>query len=161
MARPRQPIDLIVAKGNKHLTKAEIEERKSSEVKPITDDISPPPYLSTKKQKEEFNKIANQLMKLKILGETDVDTLTRYVLSRDLYVKLTKQIQKKKILEDPILLDKYMKNQDRAFRQCDVCAKALGLTISSRCRLVVPETKQEVPKENKFKKFEKRAVSSG
>lgn len=161
MARPRQPIDLIVAKGNKHLTRAEIEERKSSEVKPITDDISPPSYLSTKKQKEEFNKIANQLMKLKILGETDVDTLARYVLSRDLYVNLTKQIQKKKILEDPILLDKYMKNQDRAFRQCDICAKALGLTISSRCRLVVPETKQEVPKENKFKKFEKRAVSSG
>lgn len=161
MARPRQPIDLIVAKGNKHLTKKEIEERKSSEVKPITDDISPPPYLSTKKQKEEFNKIANQLMKLRILGETDVDTLARYILSRDLYVNLTKQIRKKKILEDPILLDKYMKNQDRAFRQCDICAKALGLTISSRCRLVVPETKQEVPKENKFKKFEKRAVSSG
>ena len=161
MAGQRQPIELVLAKGNKHLAKAEIEERKSSEVKPITDDISPPPYLSTKKQKEEFNKIANQLMKLKILGETDVDTLARYILSRDLYVNLTKQIRKKKILEDPILLDKYMKNQDRAFRQCDICAKALGLTISSRCRLVVPETKQEVPKENKFKKFEKRAVSSG
>ena len=41
-------------------TKKEIEERKSSEVKPITDDIFPPPYLSTKKQKEEFNKIDNQ-----------------------------------------------------------------------------------------------------
>ncbi|MBM6667535.1 phage terminase small subunit P27 family [Lacrimispora saccharolytica] len=159
MAGQRQPIELVLAKGNKHLTQKEIEERKSSEVKPITDDISPPPYLNTKKQKEEFNKIANQLMKLKILGETDVDTLARYILSRDLYVNLTKQIRKKKILEDPILLDKYMKNQDRAFRQCDVCAKALGLTISSRCRLVVPETKQEVPKENKFKKFEKRAVS--
>ncbi len=161
MAGQRQPIELVLAKGNKHLTKAEIEERKSSEVKPITDDISPPPYLITKKQKEEFNKIANQLMKLKILGETDVDTLARYILSRDLYVNLTRQIRKKKILEDPILLDKYMKNQDRAFRQCDICAKALGLTISSRCRLVVPETKQEVPKENKFKKFEKRVVSSG
>ena len=161
MAGQRQPIELVLAKGNKHLTKAEIEERKSSEVKPITDDISPPPYLSTKKQKEEFNKIANQLMKLKILGETDVDTLARYILSRDLYVNLTKQIRKNKILEDPILLDQYMKKQDRAFRQCDVCAKALGLTISSRCRLVVPETKQEVPKENKFKKFEKRAVLSG
>lgn len=161
MAGQRQPIELVLAKGNKHLTKAEIEERKRSEVKPITDDISPPSYLGTKKQKEEFNQIVNQLMKLKILGETDVDTLARYILSRDLYVNLTKQIRKKKILEDPILLDKYMKNQDRAFRQCDICAKALGLTISSRCRLVVPETKQEVPKENKFKKFEKRAVSSG
>lgn len=156
MAGQRQPIELVLAKGSKHLTKEEIAERQAREVKPITDDIIPPAYL-TKKQKEEFNKIAAQLMKLRILGETDVDALARYILSRDTYVKLTKQIQKKQILEDPILLDKYMKNQDRAFRQCDVSAKALGLTISSRCRLVVPETKTEVQKENKFKKFEKRA----
>lgn len=155
MAGQRQPIELVLAKGSKHLTKEEIAERQAREVKPITDDIIPPAYLS-KKQKEEFNRIAAQLMKLRILGETDVDALARYILSRDTYVKLTKQIQKKQILEDPILLDKYMKNQDRAFRQCDVSAKALGLTISSRCRLVVPETKTEVPKENKFKKFEKR-----
>ena len=156
MAGQRQPIELVLAKGSKHLTKEEIAERQAREVKPITDDIIPPTYL-TKKQKEEFNKIAAQLMKLRILGETDVDALARYILSRDTYVKLTKQIQKKQILEDPILLDKYMKNQDRAFRQCDVSAKSLGLTISSRCRLVVPETNTEVPKENKFKKFEKRA----
>lgn len=88
MSGQRQPIELVLAKGSKHLTQKEFEERKSSEVKPITDDISPPPYLSTKKQRNEFNRIANQLMKLKILGETDVDTLARYVLSRDLYVKV-------------------------------------------------------------------------
>lgn len=160
MAGQRQPIELIKATGAKHLTKAEIADREAREVKPCTDDITPPSYL-TKNQKAEFTRIAEQLKKLKILGETDVDALARYILSRDTYVKLTKQIQKKAILEDPILLDKYMKNQDRAFRQCDTSAKALGLTISSRCRLVVPEIKQEVPKENKFKRFEKRAVSSG
>lgn len=158
MAGQRQPIELILAKGSKHLTKDEIAERQAREVKPVTDDISPPPYL-TKKQKEEFNRISAQLMKLKIMGETDVDALARYILARDTYVKLTKQIQKKAILEDPILLDKYMKNQDRAFRQCHTAAKALGLTIADRCRLVVPETKTEVPKENKFKKFEKRSAS--
>lgn len=158
MARPRQPVELILAKGTKHLTKEEIVERQAREVRPCTDDIAPPDYL-TKKQREEFIKIAEQLEKLRIMGETDVDALARYILSRDTYIKLTKQIQKKTILEDPILLDKYMKNQDRAFRQCDVSAKALGLTISSRCRLVVPETKSETPKENKFKKFEKRVSS--
>lgn len=160
MAGQRQPIELVLAKGSKHLTKEEIAERQAREVKPITDDIIPPAYLS-KKQKEEFNKIATQLMKLKIMGETDVDALARYILSRDTYVKLTKQIQKKQILEDPILLDKYMKNQDRVFRQCDTSAKALGLTISSRCKLVVPEAKKETPKENKFKKFEKRPAVNG
>ena len=160
MAGPRQPIELIQARGAKHLTKSEIAERQASEVKPITDGIEAPAYLS-KKQRDEFDKIASQLQKLKILGETDVDTLARYILSRDLYLKLTKQLMKKEILEDPYLLDKYIKNQDRAFRQCDTSAKALGLTISSRCKLVVPEAKKETPKENKFKKFEKRSAVNG
>lgn len=160
MAGQRQPTALVAIKGAKHFTKAELAEREAREVKPCTDNITPPDYL-TKKQRAEFVRIADQLKKLKILGETDVDALARYILSRDTYVKLTKQIQKKAILEDPILLDKYMKNQDRAFRQCDVSAKALGLTISSRCRLVVPEIKVEASKENKFKRFEKGSVASG
>lgn len=160
MAGQRLPLALIEAKGAKHMTKAEKAEREAREVKPCTDNITPPSYL-TKKQKEEFNRIADQLKKLKILGETDVDTLARYILSRDTYIKLTKQIQRKAILEDPILLDKYMKNQDRAFKQCHTAAKSLGLTIADRCRLVVPEIKVEATKENKFKRFEKRSVNSG
>jgi P27 family predicted phage terminase small subunit len=160
MAGQRQPLALIEAKGAKHLTKAEKAEREAREVKPCTDNITPPKYL-TQAQKAEFVKIADQLKKLKILGETDVDTLARYILARDIYIKLTKQIQRKAILEDPILLDKYMKNQDRAFKQCHAAAKSLGLTIADRCRLVVPEIKVEATKENKFKRFEKRAVTGG
>ena len=159
MAGQRQPLALIEAKGAKHLTKAERAEREAREVKPCTDDISPPGYL-TKKQKDEFKRIAAQLDKLKIMGETDVDTLARYILARDTYIRLTKQIQRKEIYEDPFILDKYMKNQDRAFKQCHTAAKSLGLTIADRCRLVVPEIKVEATKENKFRRFEKRAVSS-
>lgn len=158
MAGQRQPLALIEAKGAKHLTKAERAEREAREVKPCTDDISPPAYLN-KKQKEEFNRIAAQLVKLDIFGETDVDTLARFILAKDLYIKLTKQILRKEIYEDPFLLDKYMKNQDRAFKQCHAAAKSLGLTIADRCRLVVPQIKQEAPKQNKFKRFEKRAVN--
>jgi P27 family predicted phage terminase small subunit len=158
MAGQRQPTALVALKGAKHFTKSELAERMAREVQPCTDDITPPSYL-TKKQKAEFNKIAAQLKKLKILGETDVDTLARYILARDTYVRLTKQIQKKEIYEDPILLDKYMKNQDRAFKQCHTAAKSLGLTIADRCRLIVPEIKVETPKGNKFKRFEKRAAT--
>jgi len=46
MAGQRQPIDLVIAKGKKNLTKAEIEERRSSEVQPCTDDITAPSYLT-------------------------------------------------------------------------------------------------------------------
>ena len=89
------------------------------------------------------------------MSETDVDTLARFILSRDLYVKLTKQLNKKEILEKPHVTESYLKNQDRAFKQCRACAIDLGLTISSRCKLVVPQVKDDKPKENKFKSFKK------
>ena len=57
MAGQRQPIELVIAKGNKHLTKAEIEARRNGEIGPLSGDITPPAYL-TKKQKAEFNTIA-------------------------------------------------------------------------------------------------------
>lgn len=154
MSGQRQPIELLQARGAKHLTKAEIQERQRTEVKPIADNIIAPDYLS-KKQKTEFDKYAEQLKKLKIIGETDIDALARYVISSELYIKLSKQIGKSSIYMDPFLLDKYMKNQDRMFKQCRASANDLGLSISSRCKLVVPEAK-ETPKENKFAKFEKR-----
>lgn len=151
--RPRQPIDLIVAKGAKHLTKAEIDERRKSEVQPVEDGIVPPAYLSAK-QKKEFNKLADQLRKLKIIGETDVDALARYVVANELYIKSVKGMRKAK---DVFEISAWSKTQDIYTKQCRVLASDLGLTIASRCKLVVPETK-ETPKENKFKKFEKRVA---
>lgn len=154
MARPRQPVELVIAKGKKHLSKEEIKKRRESEIQPIADEIVAPSYL-TKRQRDEFYKISEQLEKLKIMGETDVDALARYIVSRDLYVKLTKQLAKAEILQNPLTLDAYMKNQDRAFKQCRSSAMDLGLTISSRCRLVVPKINEEQPKQNKFAKFKK------
>ena len=158
MGGQRLPLEIVQARGSKHLTKAEIKERQEREIKPIMDNIVAPTYL-TKKQREEFYKIADQLKKLKIMGETDVDALARYIISKDLYVKLSKQLTKTDVLSDPIALDKYLKNQDRLFKQCRSSANDLGLSISSRCKLVVPEANKEAPKENKFKQFEKRVAN--
>lgn len=160
MAGQRQPIELVIAKGGKHLTKAEIQERREREIKPITDNIIAPAYL-TKKQSEEFYKIADQLKKLKILGETDVDALARYITSKDMYETAVKQLRKKEIKNDPFIFEKWLNIQDKLFKQCRASANDLGLSISSRCKLVVPETKTETPKENKFKKFEKRTAIGG
>ena len=156
MARPRQPIELVIAKGSKHLTKDEIQERRDREVAPITDNIIAPDYL-TKKQKDEFYRIAEQLKKLKIMGETDVDALGRYITANDFYIHAVKKMRSKEVKNNPIDFESWSKAQERYFKQCRAAANDLGLTISSRCRLVVPE-KAEPPKENKFKKFEKRSV---
>ena len=160
MARPRQPTNLILAKGTKHFTKEEIKDRLSGEIQPIDDNIIAPSFL-TKKQTEEFYKISDQLKKLKIMGETDVDALARYISSRDMYENAVRQMRKKEVKGNPYVLEKWLKIQDKLFRQCRASASDLGLTISSRCRLVVPETKKETPKENKFKKFEKRPAVNG
>ena len=160
MGGQRLPIEVVKARGNKHLTKAEIQERESREIKPITDNIIAPEYLN-KKQTEEFYKIADQLKKLKIMGETDVDALGRYITAKSMYENAVKQMGKKEVQGDPFVFEKWLNIQDKLFRQCRSSANDLGLSISSRCKLVVPETKTETPKENKFKKFEKRSAVGG
>lgn len=162
MARPKEPVNLLIAKGKKHLTQAEIAERQAAEVQPCTDEIRPPGYL-TAKQKKRFRELAEQLMKLKILGETDVETLARYITAEDLYQQAVKDIRPaqkcrpdSESLEEmaawAAMMDKLDKRQERYFKQAQTAAASLGLTISSRCRLVIPGQK-ETPKENKFSKF--------
>lgn len=162
MAGPRQPIALVQAKGKKHLTKAEIQARTSQEVAPINDDLTPPAYL-TATEKKRFTKLAQQLDKLQILGETDVEALARYVSAQTMYeqaVKELRTLQKQRPKTDDAAaviawanaLEIMDKRLDRFYKMAANAAAALGLTISSRCKLVAP-VKQEAPKTNKFSKF--------
>ena len=162
MAGARQPIGLIIANGKKHLTKSEIEARQSSEIQPCTDGIAAPSYL-TAKQRKEFDRIAGQLQKIGIMGETDCDTLARYITAQGLYeqaVKDIRQVQKDRpkdatpehlaVWAD--MLTSLDKRQDRYFKQAHTAAGALGLTIAGRCKLVVPSA-PEAPKENRCSGF--------
>ena len=167
MAGPRKPMLLNLANGGKNWTKEEIQERLSSEVQPVTDGIAAPSFL-TAKQKKEFDRIAAQLQKLKIMGETDCDTLARYVVAQDLYAQAVKDLRAirklrpkdgddpARVLENTVawadMLNTLDKRCDRYFKQATTAAAALGLTISSRCKLVVP-VKEEPPKVNKFAVF--------
>lgn len=155
MAGARVPLEVLEARGSKHLTKAEKQKRQENEIKPIADNIIAPDYLS-KKQKNEFYRISEQLEKLKIMGETDCDTLARYIVAQDFYVNAIKQMRKKEVKNDPFKLGQWSKIQERYFKQCRATANDLGLSISSRCKLVVPKTSDEKLKKNKFEKFEKR-----
>lgn len=164
--KQREPIDLIIAKGKKHLTKEEIAERKNSEINIDNyKNVKAPSYLS-KKQKNEFTEIATKLVDIGIMSELDEDCLARYLIAKDNYLKFTKLLNSaiknkasKKYKEDAEMqrilsldIEAYLIQQDRAFKQCNTCADKLGLTISSRCRLQVPQA-PEKPKENKFAKF--------
>ena len=153
MARPRQPIALIKARGKKHLTKAEIAEREAAELKiPTPSVVEPPDYIAdAPKLVEEFNDIAEKLLTLKILTELDADSLARYLLAKQNYLQYTSllnsAIRKNKVAEMATI----QTMQDKAFKQVRAAASDLGLTISSRCRLVVPQAPEQ--KQNKFAKF--------
>lgn len=164
--KQREPIDLIIAKGKKHLSKEEIAERRNSEIN-IDDykNVTAPSYLS-KKQKNEFTEIATKLVDIGIMSELDEDCLARYLIAKDNYLKFTKLLnsaiknkaskqykdntEMQRLLSSDI--EAYLIYQDRAFKQCNACADKMGLTITSRCRLQVPQA-PEKPKENKFAKF--------
>ena len=169
MARPREPIELIAAKGRKHLTIGEYTERKQSEITASADNVKAPVFLS-KKECEKFEELAKQLIELKIMSNLDCDVLARYIRAETEYVKVTKQLQKIKFLpdrksmvpEDVQLAEQYEKYnyiskiQNRLMKACNENARELGLTISSRCKLVIPKEKDDKP-ENKFMKHTKRA----
>lgn len=175
MAGPRKPMALNLANGGKNWTKQEIHDRLNSELQPVTDGIVAPAFL-TGKQKKEFDRIATQLQTLGIMGETDCDMLARYVVAQHFYAEAVKELRKlakDRPKEDDYdskghyyadldlhytMVDSATKRQDRYFKQATTAAAKLGLTISDRCRLVVP-VKNEAPKENKFAKFRKVAGS--
>lgn len=158
MPNQRQPVELIIANGKKHLTKAEIEDRKNREVRPLEGEILPPAYL-TAKQKKEFLKIAGQLQRLKVMSETDVDSLARYIISETFYLQIVKKMRSREVKDDPELYESWLKIQERLYRQCQSGARDLGLTISSRCRLVIPDPGDKEEKQNKFRRFEKRPTA--
>lgn len=176
MARPREPIDLLLAKDKKHFSKDEIAARRASEVPPCPDEIVPPSHLNAA-QKKHFIKLAEQLDKIRIMGETDCDTLARYVVAEMLYrdaVKEQRRLAKDRPKEDDpsyeVPADYYKaletwyvaqdiadRRQERYFKQASALARDLGLTISSRCKLQVPVKAEPEKPANKFAKFGKVA----
>lgn len=151
MPNVKQPIELIALKGKKHLTKKEISERMDSEIKAPSDAVVAPDYL-TKKQKEEFDTIANELIKINIMANLDCDALARYIIANGMYLKFTKMLNGADF-ENIVVAEKIVGMQDKYFKQCRAAANDLGLTITSRCKIVVP--KKEEPPKNKFSKFQK------
>lgn len=177
MAGQRQPTDLVVMKGKKHLSKAEIAARKDAEVVAPNDKVRPPAYL-TPEQKKKFRKLAKELLAIKLVANIDCDALARLLIAQDQFVEVTEQIRTTPLMvEVPVYEEKdnplsgekelvqvgtrevvngeresLMIIQDRCMKQCRQGASDFGMTVSSRCRLVVPKPPQQKPK-NKFAKY--------
>ena len=177
MAGHRQPTDVVVMKGKKHLTKAEIEARKNAEVTAPNDKVRPPAYL-TQEQKKKFRKLAKELLAIKLIANVDCDALARLLIAQEQFIEITEEIQRTPLMLDvPVYeeqknpdtgekervqvgtrqvvngeRERLMIIQDRCMKQCRQGAGDFGMTVSSRCRLVVPKAETAKP-ENKFAKY--------
>ena len=140
MGRAKQPIALLTAKGNKHLSKAEIEHRKKTEVKADTDNVNPPETLPQRLH-EKFYYYSEQLVDIGIMTNLDTEALGRYLVAQDNYERVSLQMESLTELADPDVYEEYRKFstlQERFFKQARALGSDLGLTITGRAKLVVP-----------------------
>lgn len=166
--RPME-VNLSVADGGKHWTKDEIEERQDSEIKmPAVKRLTPPKWLDPD-AKKLFRKYAKQLLDFPegVVSTLDTGTLARYCDCERSYVEASAQktawlsVCKERMelmfQDGQTPDDSGDKIYEAAKEQVDFwtaqlakfekmarsCATELGMTISSRCRLVVPNVKKE------------------
>ena len=160
MAGQRLPTALVEANGKKHFTKAELEARKNGEIKAPKDKVKPPAYLD-KDQKKKFKLYMKELLELDLLSNLDCDSLARYVIAESQYLKISAEIAKIPYTLTKIWIDEATEQEKTETYVNPIMSDLLimqdfGLTVTSRCRLVVPK-----PKETKKNKFEKYAAHKG
>lgn len=151
MPGPRQPTDVIKAKGRKHLSRAEEAERRAREPKVEKAKTAKPPKWLPEQLKKEFRALGKQLIAAGIYTGLDADALGRYLVAQHQWIVATGEAEQALAQRDQEQAEVWGRMQDRYFKQARNCANDLGLTVTSRCRLVVPEgAKQRSEDQNPF-----------
>lgn len=160
MPGPRLPTDVVKERGRKHLSKTEEAERRQGEVKlPKPKKISPPKWLP-EYLKDDFKALAKELLAADMgAAGLDRDTIGRYLVASRQYTAAAIQVQDALDAENSEKATEWMNIQDKCFKQANKCANDMGMTLTSRCKLVVP--KKEEPSEDEFTAFLQRRRASG
>lgn len=138
MPGPRQPTDLVEAKGRTHLSKAEAAKRRAGEVQvPRPKTVKVPKWIP-ESLKKDFRRLGKQLLACGLYTDLDADTLGRYLVAQHQYLIATDETEKNLARRDQEAADSWGRIQERYFKQARNCANDMGLTVTSRCRLVVP-----------------------
>lgn len=140
MPGPRQKLSVLEGTGRKHLTKAEKAQRAAQEVNLPKPRTIPVPKWLPQEHRKEFRALAKELLEADMgAAKLDRDTLGRYVVAQANYTAALVLIQAALADQDGAALKEAVKVQDTCFKQARACANDLGMTITSRCRLVLPE----------------------
>lgn len=151
MPGPRQPTDLVKSNGRKHLSKTEEAERRSREAKVPKAKTAKPPKWLPESLKKDFRALGKKLIAAGIYTDLDADNLGRYLVAQHQWIIATSEAEKALDQRDQEQAEAWGRVQDRYFKQARNCANDLGLTVTSRCRLVVPENvRQKTEDKNPF-----------
>ena len=147
MPGARQPTDVILANGRKHLSKAEEAARRAGEVSlPVAKTAKPPKWLPETLRKD-FRALGKRLISAGIYTELDADTLGRYLIAQHQWLIATAETEWALSARDQEAADNWGRIQERYFKQARNCANDMGLTVTSRCRLVVPTNPEQAGEE--------------
>lgn len=164
MAGPRQAAAVVIGNGRKHFTKAEIEERQRSDALARQQREGEPkairaPSWLPEGLRKEFASLRAQLVDRGLMCQLDRDSLAFYLMAREEYVNAGKMASDAIGGSDVDGAKEWSAIQDRYFKQARACANDLGLTVTSRCRLVLPPREEEP--EDEFTTFlNRRRVNS-
>lgn len=161
MPGPRLPVDVLKARGNKHLSQAEEDQRRRGELDvPPPEQAEPPSWLS-KKFHKEFRDLGSRLIPLKLYTDLDADVLAQYLVTKERWSRADKLASAAIRAKDEKLAKEWTNVQSTYFRQCRQCAESLGLSVTARCRLVIP--RGEEPEEDEFTSYlnRRRSVAGG
>ena len=140
MSGKRQPTALLEANGRKHLTVAEADARRDREVVVPAPQKAKPPKWLLKGLHKEFRALGRQLIDVGLYTDLDADNLGRYLTAHHEYQIATLEVERALGApeRDADTVERWGRVQERYFKQARNCANDMGLTVSSRCRLVLP-----------------------
>ena len=138
MSRNRKSADMIEAEGVNHMGRAELDERRDREVHvPPAETVTPPNWLP-KKMHAEFQRIGEIIQKAGLYSDLDQDVLAQYFLCRERWIRADKEAAKAIRDKDEKMAKEWTGIQSSYFKQARQCAEAMGLSVTSRCRIVMP-----------------------
>lgn len=146
----------LLDNNKKHLTKDEVEDRKSAEKLAgdglVEMQITAPNHMNSI-AKQEYKRVVGDLQKLP-LRNLDRAMLENYCLWYSVFKETSKKLNKEgmTIVEDEMSVEHpLIKTLEKATKNIKSTASELGLTVDSRLRLYLP--KKEDKKETMFDKF--------
>ena len=136
--RKRLPVAVIEARGKSVMSAETAYERARREPHSPDTAISPPEYLTDEHDIREFERYAEMLDHLHVWSELDADELARYVTAEAAYRDYVRQLRAAIRSGDVSEMGRVQRLEVAQAEQARKSASALGMTITSRCKLVVP-----------------------